>query len=85
MTGGAIVELRPGPYGGIQDRRALDDRKKSSTGTTIVLSIGEMDRMVRAAAVRSGDKSPNAVRSMTTNKSQRRYGVRDCRVSGGDK
>ena len=66
MTGGAIVELRPGPYGGIKIgvRWMIG---KEQYGYDHFMSIGEMDRMVEAVQPCVLEQITNAVRSMTTN------------------
>jgi len=66
MTGGAIVELRPGPYGGIKIgvRWMIG---KEQYGYDHFMSIGEMDRMGEAVQPCVLEQITNAVRSMTTN------------------
>ena len=66
MTGGAIVELRPGPYGGIKIgvRWMIG---KEQYGYDHFMSIGEMDRMVEAVQPCVLEQITNAVRSMTPN------------------
>ena len=72
MTGGAIVELRPGPYGGIKIgvRWMIG---KEQYGYDHFMSIGEMDRMVEAVQPCVLEQITNAVRSMTTNVGGKRH------------
>ena len=72
MTGGAIVELRPGPYGGIKIgvRWMIG---KEQYGYDHFMSIGEMDRMVEAGQPCVLEQITNAVRSMTTNVGGKRH------------
>lgn len=68
MTGGAIVELRPGPYSGMKIgvRWMLD---KEQYGYEHVVSLGEMERMVEAAQPCVLEQITHAVRRMTPNPS----------------
>ena len=72
MTGGAIVELRPGPYGGIKIgvRWMIG---KEQYGYDHFMSIGEMDRMVEAVQPCVLEQITNAVRCMTTNDGGKRH------------
>ena len=66
MTGGAIVELRPGPYGGIKIgvRWMIG---KEQYGYDHFMSICEMDRISASVQPCVLEQITNAVRSMTTN------------------
>ena len=66
MTGGAIVELRPGPYGGMKIgvRWMIG---KEQYGYEHAMSLGEMERMVEAAQPCVLESITHAVRKMTPN------------------
>ena len=66
MTGGAIVELRPGPYGGIKiGVRWMIGQEQY--GYEHAMSLGEMERMVEAAQPCVLEQITHAVRRMTPN------------------
>jgi hypothetical protein len=66
MSGGAIVELRPGPYGGMKIgvRWMIGNERY---GYEHAMSLGEMDRMVEAAQPCVLEQITHAVRRMTPN------------------
>lgn len=66
MTGGARVELRTGPYGGMKIcvRWMVG---KEQYGYEHAVSLGEMDRMVEAAQPCVLEQITHAVRRMTPN------------------
>lgn len=66
MTGGAVIELRPGPYGGMKIgvRWMLG---KEQYGYEHAMSLGEMERMYEAAQPCVLEQIANAVRKMTPN------------------
>ena len=66
MTGGAIVELRPGPYGGLKiGVRWMIGKEQYEYG--YVMSLGEIERMHETLTSCVLEKIANAVRRMTPN------------------
>lgn len=66
MTGGAVIVLRAGPYGGMRIgvRWMLG---KEQYGYEHAMSLGEMERMHEAAQPCVLEQITNAVRKMTPN------------------
>ena len=72
MTGGAIVELRPGPYGGIKiGVRWMIGKEQYEYDH--FMSIGEMDRISASMQPYVLEQITNAVRRMTTNVGGKRH------------
>lgn len=73
MTGGAIVELRPGPHGGMKIgvRWMIG---KEQYGYEHAMSLGEMERMVEAAQPCVLEQITHAARRMTPNGGGQRSG-----------